>query len=182
MPVLQLKKLLQNNMRKSDLILYCDYHHIYFDKVDDVDLIAGFEVYNESHVLRELGRWKEIGDKVYAPGKWTIKDIVQHLIDAERIFAYRALRIAREGSQAILPSYEEDDFATIAQAGKRSLDSLVEEYLGVRKSSAQLFASFDDSTLRKEGTMSGNKVMVGTIGFLLHGHLIHHANVIRERY
>ena len=117
----------------------------------------------------------------YAEGKWTIKDIILHLIDAERIFAYRALRIARNDKTA-LPGFEENDYVVAANANNRGYESLLAEYETVRNVSISLFETFTSEELLRLGTASNNSVSVRAIGYIMLGHELHHKNVILERY
>ncbi|MDI1355921.1 MAG: DinB family protein [bacterium] len=120
-------------------------------------------------------------DFAYAPGKWTIKQVLSHLIDAERIFAYRALRFARKDPQQVL-SFEENDYAANAELSKRSVKNLLEEYEAVRKSSMYLFNNLSDSTLLLSGKMASGETSVLALGFIICGHATHHLQVIKERY
>lgn len=120
-------------------------------------------------------------DYRYAEGKWTIKDIIQHLIDAERIFAYRALRFARR-DQTPLPGFEEDDYVLASQGHKRGLQDLLSEFLIVRQSTMALFKTFDQETLQQVGTASGHPMSVRALGFVIIGHQNHHMRVFEERY
>lgn len=117
----------------------------------------------------------------YAEGKWTIKEIVQHLMDAERVFTYRALRIARE-DQTPLPGFEQDDYILPSKANSRSIDEIINEYQAIRLASVALFDSFSDTMLKALGTASKSPVSVRAIGFIIMGHEIHHCEVIKERY
>ena len=117
----------------------------------------------------------------YALEKWTIKDIILHLIDAERIFTYRALRIARN-DKTELPGFEENDYVVTANANNREYESLLAEYETVRNASISLFETFTSEDLFRLGTASNNSVSVRAIGYILLGHELHHKNVILERY
>lgn len=118
----------------------------------------------------------------YAAGKWSIKEMVQHIIDAERIFAYRALCFARR-DKTPLPGFDENEYATAAYgADNRTKQDLLEEIKTVRKSIEQLFASFSESDLASVGTANNNPVSVNAIGFIIPGHMQHHINVLQERY
>lgn len=117
----------------------------------------------------------------YAEGKWTIKDIVQHLIDAERIFAYRALRIARK-DQTPLPGFEENEYVETAFANNRTMEDLMEEFAIVRKATLSLFKTFTEEQLMNMGTASEKPVSVRAIGFITLGHQKHHEKIIKERY
>lgn len=120
-------------------------------------------------------------DYRYAEGKWTIKDILQHLVDAERVFAYRALCFARN-DKTELPGFEEDDYVIEANANKRSIQDLLTELLIVRQSSLALFKSFNDEQLMRIGTASNNPMSVRALGFIIIGHQNHHQKVFEERY
>jgi len=117
----------------------------------------------------------------YSEGKWTVKDIILHLIDAERIFSYRALRIARN-DKTELPGFEENDYVIEANASERSLSSLLEEYKMVRNSTVCLFKSFTIDQLGRLGVASGSSVSVRAIGVIIQGHEKHHLEIIKERY
>jgi hypothetical protein len=117
----------------------------------------------------------------YAEGKWTIKDILLHLIDAERIFTYRALRIARNDNTE-LSGFEENDYVKVANANGREMISIIEEYVSVRKATLTLFKSFSDNQLLRIGKASGCTVSVRAIGYIIQGHEKHHLSVINERY
>lgn len=117
----------------------------------------------------------------YGEGKWTITQSLQHIIDCERIFAYRALRFARADSTA-LPGFEQDEFAAIAGPRSRELPGLIEEMKIVRAGTVHLFKNFYDADLKREGSMSGYVHSVRAIGFIICGHALHHAALYRERY
>ncbi|MBI2283558.1 MAG: DinB family protein [Bacteroidetes bacterium] len=117
----------------------------------------------------------------YAEGKWTIKELLQHVIDAERIFAYRILCISRK-DKTPLASFDEDSYAQHAQADKRSFASLKEEFVAVRRSSDLLLTSLSQEQLAEQGTASNLPVTANAIGFILFGHLLHHKAVLEERY
>ncbi len=122
-----------------------------------------------------------IGEKVYAEGKWTIKEIVQHLIDTERIFVNRALRFVR-CDQTELPGYDHNAYVPVSNANKRTLESLLEEYEILRLSTFSFFKQLNLEELQRTGIANGNEISVLAIGFILIGHPTHHFNVIKERY
>jgi len=117
----------------------------------------------------------------YAEGKWTLKEVLLHLSDTERVFQYRILAIAR-GEQKDLPGFDEELYAQNSFANERTLESLLEEYQLVRKSSQILLDTFNTSVLNNIGTANGNQISAETIGKLIVGHNLHHLNVIEERY
>lgn len=120
-------------------------------------------------------------DYRYAEGKWTIKDILQHLIDAERIFAYRALRFARN-DKTELHGFEENDYVDEAHANKRSIQELLTELAVVRQATLSLFKSLSNEELIRKGIASNNPISVRALGFIIIGHQNHHQRVFEERY
>lgn len=117
----------------------------------------------------------------YAEGKWTLKELLLHLSDTERVFQYRILAIAR-GDQNELPGFDEDLYSNQSFASDRSLNSLIEEYKLIRKSSLILLETMNPSALGNIGKANGNQISAETIGKLIVGHNLHHLNVIEERY
>ena len=120
-------------------------------------------------------------DYRYAEGKWTIKDIIQHIIDAERIFSYRALRISRN-DKTPLSGFEENEFVKNTNANNRNIQELLTEFSAVRHSNLFLFKSFSQEQLTRMGVVSDNEVSVRALGFLILGHQKHHQKVFQERY
>jgi uncharacterized damage-inducible protein DinB len=123
----------------------------------------------------------QLENYAYADKKWTIKQLVNHMIDTERIFTYRALRFARKDPQQPLP-FEEDDYARHAEVSQRSLKDLLEEFDAVRKSTLCLFKSFSEPTLLEAGQTAGGRTTVVSLGYVICGHAIHHLNILKERY
>ena len=117
----------------------------------------------------------------YAEGKWTIKEIVQHLSDDERIYAYRALRFARNDFTE-LPGFEQNDYARFAGANERQLDDLLNELGTVRAATLSLYDGLGEETMRRKGIASGNVMSVRAIAYHIAGHELRHLNIIRERY
>ena len=117
----------------------------------------------------------------YAEGKWTLKEVLLHLSDTERVFQYRILAFAR-GEKSELPGFDEESYAANSFANERSLESLLEEYQLVRKSSQILLETLNPSVLSNIGIANGNQISVETICQLIVGHNIHHLNVVEERY
>ncbi len=117
----------------------------------------------------------------HAAGEWTVQEILCHVIDTERIFTYRALRIARNDSTA-LPGFEQNDFVPYSRANERSIDDILEEYTAVRASSIALFNSFDDAAWVRVGTASDNPLSVRAAAYIVVGHELHHLESIKENY
>ena len=129
--------------------------------------------------LRKLSKDKH--DFSYAEGKWTLKELIQHIIDTERIFCYRALCFARN-DKTELPGFDQDIFVDNDNANQRNYYDLLDEMETLRKSTIQLFKSFSDQALLRIGVASGNSISVRALGFLFSGHQLHHLNIVKERY
>jgi uncharacterized damage-inducible protein DinB len=117
----------------------------------------------------------------YAEGKWTIKEILGHIVDDERIYVYRALRFARNDSTE-LPGFEQDHYAQYSEANKREITDLLDEFALVRRSTIAFFKSLDNTALMRTGVANGNRVSVRALAYHIAGHELHHMNIIRERY
>lgn len=117
----------------------------------------------------------------YAEGKWTIKQLLQHMIDTERVFAYRALRFARKDATP-LPGFDENVWAANATAANRKWSSLVNEFIAVRKTTLAFFEALDKKDLLSEGVASNNPINVLALGYIIAGHANHHMDIIKERY
>jgi uncharacterized damage-inducible protein DinB len=117
----------------------------------------------------------------YAAGKWTLKELIQHIIDTERIFCYRALCFARNDKTA-LPGFDQDIFVDYGNANQLNYFDLLDEMATLRKSSIQLFQSFSEEALLRIGVASENEMSVRALGYLFSGHQMHHLNIVKERY
>lgn len=117
----------------------------------------------------------------YAPGKWTIPETLVHIIDDERIYATRALRIGR-GDTTPLPGFEQDDYVPYSRANERSVDSILKEYATVRKATLSLFKSFTEEDLLRRGVADGNTVSARALLYHLAGHELHHLHLIKDKY
>lgn len=153
-------------------------------EVLDTNQKSILENLNDTHIeavalLKDLPEAKQ--NYRYADGKWTIKELIQHFIDAERVLSYRALRFARR-DPTDLPGYEEDDYVKNSNGDTRDYNELLEEFSAVRKATMLLFNSFTDEALQRIGSANGSIFSVRAIGYIISGHLQHHLNVIRDRY
>lgn len=124
---------------------------------------------------------EEKADYAYAPGKWTVKQMLQHMLDTERIFIYRLIWIAR-GDRRPLAGFDENAFAQAAPATHREISDLKAELISLRKSTDLLFADLTPQELCQKGEASGYFVTVNALCFIIIGHLLHHLNVLRDRY
>ena len=168
-------------MKKSSITVLPEFYDRYINETDDLDLSEALESYSVNLIIEDKDKLISLGNKVYETGKWTVKDILQHLIDCERIFCYRALRIARN-DKTPLPGFEENEYIPEAKTDRRTIDELIFELDSVRKTVILLFNSFDDEMLLRAGMCSGKNISVLAIGFTIAGHMLHHINVIKEKY
>jgi DinB superfamily len=168
-------------MKRSQLFPLPEYFDRYINQCDNVEIPTAIQTSIDELDKAPLQKWKALGDKIYAPGKWTVKDILQHLVDTERIFAYRALAFAR-GEQQPLPSYEEDDYALAAAASNRTIESLVNELKSSHLSLKAMYESFTPPMLKKTGKGFKGDYSVAAIGFILPGHQRWHWKILEERY
>lgn len=160
---------------------YLPYYGKYLDRVPDGDLLGTLESQVDETLALVRGLDEARGGHRYAPGKWSIRETMGHLIDAERIFAYRALRVAR-GDETPLPGFDENAYAEINDADARTLADLADEFELVRRSNLALFRSLDDAALARRGTASNGPVSTRAIAWIIAGHELHHVALLRERY
>lgn len=160
---------------------YAGFFATYIKAVENVNLIEELEISVHDFVRFVQNIPMDKFDYRYAEGKWTIKEIIQHLIDAERIFSYRALRISRN-DKTPLPGFEENDYVINTDAKLRSIQDLLTEMAVVRQSTLSLFKSFSQEQLSRMGVASNNEISVRAIGFIIIGHQKHHQQIFKERY
>jgi uncharacterized damage-inducible protein DinB len=168
-------------MNPVDLSRVPPFYHNYINQVKANDLMEALHRYTKEWVDFLQSIPEEQWNYAYAEDKWTIKELVQHVIDAERIFAYRALRMARK-DQTPLPGFDENAYTPNSKAERRTKQDLIEETEIVRKSTIKLFEGFDDEQLEESGIASGSSIYVRAIGFIIAGHAKHHQNIMEERY
>ena len=168
-------------MKRSDIDPMPAFFDRYINLVEDIDLLEALELHSPEAIFSDVDTLEALGDSVYAPGKWTIRDIIQHCIDTERIMSYRALRFARN-DQTPLPGFEENDYAQNTLASERTLEDLLDEYEIVRAATLAQFQNFNEEMLQRSGTASASVISAGALGFMVVGHAIHHKHVIQQRY
>jgi prepilin-type processing-associated H-X9-DG protein len=160
---------------------YAPHFHTYISKVPHNNLS---DALHDSH-QKVLELLKSIPEEKYnyryAEGKWTIKEIVAHLIDCERIFVYRALTFARK-DKSELPGFDEEEYTPESNASNRSMQSLMREYEHLRKSNILFFDGLTEEMSMRKGIANGKEISVRALGFAISGHELHHMQVIRERY
>ena len=168
-------------MKRPEANEYAEYYGKYIAKVPGTDVVSVLESQRLQMLQLFAGRSERDGNFRYAPDKWTIKEVLGHVTDAERIFSYRALRIGR-GDQTPLASFEQDDYVKTGGFGARTLADLVEEFGAVRGASVALFRSFDNAAWSKRGVASQKEFTVRALGFITAGHQIHHRMILEEQY
>jgi uncharacterized damage-inducible protein DinB len=158
-----------------------EYYWRYIDRIPDGDIIAILAGQCEETIATLNGLTDEQADLRYAPGKWSIKEVIGHVIDAERVFAFRALSFARRDS-APLPSMEENEWANASNAAGRPLVQLLEDLAATRRSTITLLEGLDEAMATSRGVASGCEFSVRAIAYIIAGHELHHRGVLQERY
>ena len=168
-------------MKKSDIKIMPEYFEKYIKQVDDIELDDAFQNNINTMATLDIASLESLGNKVYAPGKWTIKDIFQHIIDIERVLCYRTLRYARR--DGVIPQgYDQNQFVANANTRHRALKDILEELKQLHQSTRLMFRSFDEETLHLTGINWNKEMSVLAMGFLITGHFIHHLKIIKEKY
>lgn len=160
---------------------YIPYFETYISKIEGDDIIKVLESQLTEAVILFKSIPNDKGNYCYADGKWSIKELIGHIIDSERVFAYRAMCFAR-GEKISLPGFEQDDYVKGGNFNKRSLSDLTNEFRLLRESNLVLFKSFGEDELSHMGSANQSKVTVLAILFIIAGHTQHHINVLKEKY
>jgi hypothetical protein len=169
-------------MKKSAIKKMPEYFDRYINLTDDVSYLEALETSLNELLNAPIEKWKALGDKTYAEGKWTVKDILQHYIDTERVFTYRITSIARDDKQKMIP-YDEEAFAQNANANRRMVDDLLDELMLVRKGTIAMYQSFTPVMLHQLGNgFGGMQYCPLALGFMLAGHQRWHFKVLEEKY
>ena len=153
----------------------------YINLVDDVELVDGLQKSLQTFIEYDFSLLGRLGNHVYSADKWTVKDILLHIIDNERIQSYRALRFARN-DKTVLHGYDEELLAANGCASSRTIQDLKNEFLSVRLSTITLFKSMTDEALQRKGMAFEVEISPLSLGFVIIGHQVHHFNVIKEMY
>jgi hypothetical protein len=166
---------------RPDASEYAPFYHGYISSVPDGDVLALLRS-GGRELIEALERIPESrGGHRYAPDKWTIREVIGHLIDAERIFGYRALRFAR-ADQTPVPGFDENEYVKSAGSDARTIADLARELAVVRESSALMFESLPEDAWLRTGIANGNAISVRAIAYVVAGHPRHHLRILRERY
>lgn len=159
---------------------YAPYYDKYVSLVPEGDILITL-VKQLPATLALLARPEPDGDFRYVPGKWSAKESLGHVIDAERVFSYRALRISRN-DKTPLAGFEQDDYVKYGPFDHCTLASVVDEFKSVRKASVALFRALDDAAWTRRGTASNNEVTVRALAYMIAGHELHHRRIFQEKY
>ena len=168
-------------MSRPDLTTLPQFYKRYVEHVKHFELLEAFNVSSTKTIALVKSLSEEQGEHRYAPGKWSIKEVLQHMIDTERIFAYRALAFARKESST-LPSFDEKKYAENSNADTRAWNDLIDELIAVRKTTEFLFNSFSNEQLNTVGKASNYEMSVKALGYTIAGHVAHHIIILKERY
>ena len=160
---------------------YATFYEKYITLVAGADILSALEA--QQLVTSQLlaARSEREGNFRYAPDKWSVKEVVGHVADCERIFAYRALRIAR-GDQTPLSGFEQDDYVRNGGFGERTVVELAEEFTQVREATIALFRGLDETAWQRRGVANNNEVTVRALAYIVAGHELHHRRILEEKY
>jgi uncharacterized damage-inducible protein DinB len=160
---------------------FLPYYGQYIDKVPQGDIVETLtkQLPETLALIRSIAETD--GDKRYAPGKWSIRDVIGHVTDGERIFVYRALRFSRADSTPV-PGFEENDYAANSPYSRVSIADLADEFEHVRRATIHFFANLDDEALSRRGSANGAEISVRALAHIIAGHETHHMGVLRDRY
>jgi len=168
-------------MTKADINLSQGYFNKYIEIAPNLSVAEALTASLAQLKELNVGQLLLIGNKTYQPGKWTINDIFQHLVDVERMFTYRVLLAARKDS-TIMFDFDEKYIADNSNARYRNLIDILEELIAVRHSTILMFKSFDDETMLTRGLNGKHEMPVAAFGYCIIGHQIWHLNIIKEKY
>jgi hypothetical protein len=168
-------------MAEKNDALAAEFYQNYIKKAPDNNVVKAIQknARNFRRLLKHIPKKKY--DYAYAEGKWTIRELVQHVIDAERVFSYRATSIARKDPTP-LPSFDENVWASNSQAANRGWKDMLDEFSSLRRANEILFESLTEEQLRSIGVASNKEINVLALGYIIAGHAEHHISIIKERY
>ncbi len=160
---------------------YSPYHDNYISLVKDNDVLTALDDQRRQMVLLLSGRTEADGDLRYAPEKWSLKEVIGHINDTERIMSYRALRISRSDATPI-EGFEQDDYVRNAPFAHRPLSDLIEDYIAVRRATISLFRNLDEPAWTRRGVANKSEISVRALAYIIAGHELHHRRIIEEKY
>ena len=154
---------------------------VHHDQTPGNDIHAALEDQRREMLLLLCGRAEADGDLRYAPDKWSLKEVLGHINDTERIMSYRALRISR-GDATPIEGYEQDDYVRNGPFAGRPLADLIEDYIAVRRATVSLFRNLDEPAWSRRGVANKNEVTVRALAYIIAGHELHHRRILEEKY
>jgi hypothetical protein len=160
---------------------YAPYYGRYISLVPGEDILSTLDQQRRETMMLLCGGDDEDGDFRYAPDKWSAKEVLGHLCDTERIFAYRALRIARADATPI-EGFEQDDYVRNGGFALRSLADLIEDFIAVRRATLSLLRNLDEAAWMRRGIANKNEVTVRALAYIIAGHELHHRRILEEKY
>jgi len=160
---------------------YAPYYERYISLIQENDILATLDRQRRETVLLLSGLSEEQGDFRYAPDKWSAKQVLGHVCDTERIFAYRALRIAR-GDATPIEGFEQDEYVKNGPFARHALAEVIEDYIAVRRATISLLRSLEEAAWSRRGTANKNEVTVRAIAYTIAGHELHHRRILQEKY
>lgn len=166
---------------RPDKSEYFEYYDKYIQLVSNGSLLEQYKTVFEETKKMILSLPEEKLNYRYAEGKWSIKEVMMHLADGERVFAYRALRFARKDPTP-LAGFDENIYVPESKAAGRKIEDIMREFTAVRSSSIELFSSFDDEILKRKGPANNKEISVRALAYIILGHEMHHVSVVKERY
>jgi hypothetical protein len=160
---------------------YAPYYDRYISLVPGHDVLAALDDQRRHTLLLLSGRTEADGELRYAPDKWSLKEVLGHINDTERIMTYRALRIAR-GDATPIEGYEQDDYVRNGPFARCTLADLIEDYIAVRRATVSLFRNLDEPAWSRRGIANKNEVTVRALAYTIAGHELHHRGIMEEKY
>jgi len=160
---------------------YAPYYDRYLSLVPGNDILATLDEQRRQMLLLLSGRTEADGDLRYAPEKWSVKEVLGHINDSERIMSYRALRIARADATPI-EGFEQDDYVRNGPFARRPLADLIEDYIAVRRATVSLFRNLDEPAWTLCGVANKNEISVRALAYVITGHDLHHRKILEEKY
>jgi len=169
------------NFRRPNSDEYAAYYETYVGKIAELDFLSVLKNQKEE-IINYLSQLSdEQWNHKYEEGKWSPKEMMIHLNDAERVFAYRAMRVSRN-DQTPLPGFDQNDYVPYYNVDNRTPQSILNEYASIREATLSLYENFSDEDLNRKGTASGFPISVLALGFIIAGHEKHHVKILKERY
>lgn len=160
---------------------YAEFYAGYVSLVEETEVISALQKQLTEVEILFADISEETADYAYAPEKWSVKEIFGHIIDAERVFSYRAFRISR-GDQTPLASFDENSFVANSNFAARAIADLIEEFLYLRQANIIFFQHLSEEAWQQIGTASNSPISVRALAYIMVGHIRHHISVLRERY